>query len=231
MNAVILAAGIGRRFGPLKDNIPKCLIRIKGKPILDHQLELLKRNGICKISIVIGAKGRCWTQENYNKIQARIKGTLINYENISKKRNFSLSIGIKNLDSEPLLIVDGDLFFEEVVLEAVLNSRGDMVLLARDCKGRRDSKNKIATLGDRVLAMGSRVSLYPWKVNAGLIKVSANLFPVFKKAVFNPAYLDSSFGALINYLCPKNDIRIVSRNTGWININTLGDLNILSLKR
>jgi Nucleoside-diphosphate-sugar pyrophosphorylase involved in lipopolysaccharide biosynthesis/translation initiation factor 2B, gamma/epsilon subunits (eIF-2Bgamma/eIF-2Bepsilon) len=40
MKAIILAAGVSRRLYPLTYEIPKCLIEVGDKPILNHQLEL-----------------------------------------------------------------------------------------------------------------------------------------------------------------------------------------------
>jgi histidinol-phosphate phosphatase family protein len=47
--AVILAGGRGERLRPLTDLIPKPMIEIAGKPLLQHQIEVLKKNGITEI--------------------------------------------------------------------------------------------------------------------------------------------------------------------------------------
>ena len=46
MRALLLAAGYGTRLRPLTDNIPKCLVPIRGRPLLDYWLELLFEGGI-----------------------------------------------------------------------------------------------------------------------------------------------------------------------------------------
>ena len=55
--AVILAAGKGVRWRPLTYEIPKALIPIKGKPILEHTINYLKKHNIRDIFIVIGNLG------------------------------------------------------------------------------------------------------------------------------------------------------------------------------
>jgi len=45
MRAMLLAAGFGTRLRPLTDNIPKCLVPIKGRPLLDHWLNRLTQAG------------------------------------------------------------------------------------------------------------------------------------------------------------------------------------------
>lgn len=51
MKAMILAAGQGTRLRPLTDRIPKPMVVVAGKPILEHNLELLARHGACEVVI------------------------------------------------------------------------------------------------------------------------------------------------------------------------------------
>lgn len=51
MKAVILAAGKGERLKPITDKIPKPMIKMKGKPILEHNINLLKKYNINEIFV------------------------------------------------------------------------------------------------------------------------------------------------------------------------------------
>jgi NDP-sugar pyrophosphorylase family protein len=57
VQAVILAGGLGTRLKPVIQDIPKAMTPIQGKPFLEHQLNLLKRNGISDIVLCIGHLG------------------------------------------------------------------------------------------------------------------------------------------------------------------------------
>ena len=57
MRALILAAGFGSRLLEHTTNIPKALVEMAGKPILEYQIEALLQNGIKSINIVIGYQG------------------------------------------------------------------------------------------------------------------------------------------------------------------------------
>lgn len=54
MQVVILAGGLATRLRPLTANIPKSMVRIKGKPFLEYQLELLRSNGLSDIVLCVG---------------------------------------------------------------------------------------------------------------------------------------------------------------------------------
>ncbi|MBN2236655.1 MAG: nucleotidyltransferase family protein [Bacteroidales bacterium] len=57
MKAIILAAGLGTRLYPLTANKPKALVPVQGKPLLQHQIEKLKKLGFTKLLINIHAFG------------------------------------------------------------------------------------------------------------------------------------------------------------------------------
>ena len=63
MKAVILAAGMGSRLRPLTRELPKGLIEIAGKSLLEYSLEALKENGIREVILVIGFLARRIEQE------------------------------------------------------------------------------------------------------------------------------------------------------------------------
>jgi NDP-sugar pyrophosphorylase family protein len=55
--AIILAGGKGTRLKPMTNFLPKPMLRIQDKPILEHNIDLLKRHGVKDIIISIGEKG------------------------------------------------------------------------------------------------------------------------------------------------------------------------------
>lgn len=54
--AVILAGGLGTRLKPLTDEIPKPLVLIKNKPLLQHLIEHFRKHGITDIILSVGYK-------------------------------------------------------------------------------------------------------------------------------------------------------------------------------
>jgi NDP-sugar pyrophosphorylase family protein len=56
--AVILAAGKGKRMGTLTEDIPKPMLPINGKPMLEHIIHRLSQAGVEKFLVVIGYRGK-----------------------------------------------------------------------------------------------------------------------------------------------------------------------------
>lgn len=52
--AVIIAGGLGKRLAPLTESIPKPLLPVRGKPVLEHQIAWLKREGISELILCTG---------------------------------------------------------------------------------------------------------------------------------------------------------------------------------
>lgn len=56
MKAIIMAGGRGSRLMPLTTDIPKPLVKIIDKPVMEHIIELLKKHGITEIGVTLGYK-------------------------------------------------------------------------------------------------------------------------------------------------------------------------------
>jgi NDP-sugar pyrophosphorylase family protein len=54
MKALILAGGEGRRLRPILGDLPKCLAEVRGRPFIEHQIELLKSEGIRELVLCVG---------------------------------------------------------------------------------------------------------------------------------------------------------------------------------
>ena len=48
---ILLAAGLGTRLQPITNNIPKCLVKVHGRPLLEYWLILLQKHGITNVLI------------------------------------------------------------------------------------------------------------------------------------------------------------------------------------
>lgn len=110
MKAMILAAGRGERMRPLTDTIPKPMLRVGGKCLIEYHLHALARAGIVEVVINLGHLGE--------KIEAHLSGgerygLTIHY---SHEDDHILDTGggifhaLPLMGTEPFLVINGDVF-------------------------------------------------------------------------------------------------------------------------
>ena len=97
MQAVILAGGKGKRLGRLAQGLPKPMVQVGGKPVLEHQIKLLAQAGIKDIWIVTGYKaekiseyfgdGRKWGVKLHYSKEIEPLGTAGAVKSIAAKLN------------------------------------------------------------------------------------------------------------------------------------------------
>ena len=122
MQAVILAAGMGKRLGELTKNNTKCMIKVNGITLIERVLTQLSSLPLTRIIIVIGYKGeelRAFLGNTYN-------GLAIEYiENkIYDKTNniYSLSLAKEELQKDDTLLIESDLIFEDSLFRLILDN-------------------------------------------------------------------------------------------------------------
>lgn len=106
MRALLLAAGLGTRLRPLTDTIPKCLVPIKGRPLLDYWLEQLVTAGVSPLLInlhYLAEKVRAYIEES----EYRDKVTLVYEENMLGTAGTLLK-NRKFFGDEPLMLIHAD---------------------------------------------------------------------------------------------------------------------------
>ena len=119
MKAIIIAAGVGSRLGSLTKNLPKALIDVNGKSILEHQIEIFHKLGIKDIVIVTGHK----------KEKFRLKD--VKYVHNPKYLNVEQADSLMSARKEivgDVLVSFGDIIFDELILNQLLQFDGELIL-------------------------------------------------------------------------------------------------------
>lgn len=112
MKAILLSAGYGKRLKPITNNTPKCLIKIKNKPIINHWIEKLMKCNIKKILINTHYLSYKVIQE-LNKSPYRSKIVVTNERKLLGTAGTLLK-NKKFLDDEILLAHCDNFFFESL---------------------------------------------------------------------------------------------------------------------
>ena len=110
MIAVIMAGGKGTRIQSINNKIPKPMIQVCGKPILEHQIIKLKENGINNIIIVIGYLGNVIKKYFGDGSKWNIS---VKYVEEEKPLGTAGALYfIKNMVSDDFLMLNGDIIFD-----------------------------------------------------------------------------------------------------------------------
>lgn len=109
MKTVIMAGGKGSRIASVASDIPKPLIKICGKPILEHQIEVLKRQGIDNITLVVGYLKECII--DYFGDGHRC-GVAINYITEDEPLGTAGALSYLRECGEDVLLLNGDIVFD-----------------------------------------------------------------------------------------------------------------------
>ena len=116
---LLLAAGSGNRLQPLTDSIPKCLIEINGRPILERLIDNLCDNGFKRLVIVVGYMHHC-IRRFVNEYAGDLTIEFITNPLYQTTNNiYSLWLA-RNKIQELFLLVESDLVFESSQLEGLL---------------------------------------------------------------------------------------------------------------
>lgn len=126
MQAVILSAGIGSRLLPLTREIPKCLVEVGGRSILDHQLDALHVAGVGEAVIVGGYRYR-----QIGAHLARSAPPLPVRLVFNPFWSVASSIGsvwmARDRLTDPFCLINGDTVFAADLIAAAVNAPGDGV--------------------------------------------------------------------------------------------------------
>ncbi|MBV7521554.1 N-acetylmuramate alpha-1-phosphate uridylyltransferase [compost metagenome] len=108
-NAMVLAAGLGTRLRPITNTMPKPLVEIAGKPMIDYVLDLLAEAGVTKAAVNVHHFA---DQMEGHLSQRRSPEILISDErNALMNSGGGLAKGLKLLPEGPVLVMNADLFW------------------------------------------------------------------------------------------------------------------------
>jgi len=114
MNAIIIAAGSGKRIGSAVKNVPKSLIKINGKRIIEYQIDALKKSGIYDITVITGPYSEKFDIKDVRYVQDH------NYTNHDILGSL---MEAKDDLKQNTLVLYSDIIFEKEIIDQILKSK------------------------------------------------------------------------------------------------------------
>lgn len=129
MQAVILAAGMGKRLKELTRNNTKCMVKVNGVTLIDRMLRQIDKLGLERIIIVVGYEGQKLI-DYVETLDIQTPIVFINNPIYDKTNNiYSLALAKDWLVKDDTLLFESDLIFEDSVLETLVTDPRDTLAL------------------------------------------------------------------------------------------------------
>jgi histidinol-phosphate/aromatic aminotransferase/cobyric acid decarboxylase-like protein/choline kinase len=130
MKALILAAGYGNRMRPLTDNLPKTLLEVGGKPIIDRIIDGLTANNVRDIAVVTGYR-HDELRDHLLRTHPSLKFSFVHNERYRETNNiFSMSLALESLAiDDDIILIESDLVFHPSVIGRLLRNQHPTVAL------------------------------------------------------------------------------------------------------
>ena len=241
MNAIILAAGMGTRLLPETENIPKGMVKLFDKSLIEMQIDIFKKCGIDDISIVTGY------------LAEKINFQSINY---FKNENFSTTAGNESLycakqKLNDTIICYADLIFDISIIKKMIDFNGDVgIAVESDWKSRYvgrtlhpiseadnvlfDESGKIIEVRKNIQKPNSNIGEF-----LGIMRLSSRCSSLFLKKFSelkeshvgtfhsSPSLKQSILNDMIQELIDLGiNVEPVMISEKWLEIDTLQDLEI-----
>ena len=121
MQAIILAAGMGKRLGELTKDNTKCMLPVNGVRLIDRMLTHFSELNLNKVIIVVGYEGAKLMNHIGKRYDDKLKIEYVNNPIYDKTNNiYSLALAKKYMLEDDTLLLESDLIFEKSMLDLIL---------------------------------------------------------------------------------------------------------------
>ncbi len=129
MQAIILAAGMGRRLGELTQNDTKCMVKVDGIRLIERTLRILDKKKLNRIVLVVG-----YQYEHLVEFVDSIDITtpieyIINDVYYKTNNIFSLALAKEKMIEDNTLLLESDLIFDEKLIDLLIDDERDSLAL------------------------------------------------------------------------------------------------------
>ena len=238
---IILAAGKGSRLKHLTKQVPKCMVKFRGKPIIDYIIESANNAGITDITIINGYK--CDVLENY--LGDREINFLTNKKFDSTNMVSTLFCAKKVLNDDVIISYSDIIYKKEILKNLILSEEDFSVIIDKewkklwslrmenplsDVETLKIKENKIIEIGKKPKGYDNIEGQY-----IGLIKISKEVInkvikyyeDLDKTILYDGKDYDNMYMTSFIQMVIENlmDVSPVYTRGGWIEIDSIEDLN------
>jgi len=123
LKAIILAAGLSSRLHPLTLEIPKCLLPLHGKAVMEHQLSALEAAGVSDVTVIVGFLADVIRQSIGERVDYAV------YERFRETNNLGTLHDCRQLLDDDCLVLFADVLLSADALSRLAANPADYALL------------------------------------------------------------------------------------------------------
>ena len=211
MKAVILAAGEGKRLRPFTETMPKVMIPVTNKPILEHVFDALKNTGIDEVFLVVGYKKE--VIKEYFKEYKDIKITYV--EQDKQLGTAHALLQAKKHIEEPFIVIPGDNIIDQKSIIKLIEDKSEYSLLIKEHP--QPSKYGVVFIEKEKLR---RIVEKPPEeigefISTGIYKFPKNVFNVIERISSEGIY---ALSTVVQNLIDEGKIINTIRTDAWMDI-------------
>lgn len=122
MQAIILAAGMGRRLGEYTKDNTKCMLPVNGVRLIDRVLTQLSPLGLTRVVIVVGYQGQNLIDYLGHRYDNHFPIEYVENPIYDKTNNiYSLALAKQQLQEDDTLLIESDLIYDDGLFQLLLN--------------------------------------------------------------------------------------------------------------
>ena len=123
MQAIILAAGMGRRLGEYTKDNTKCMLPVNGVRLIDRVLTQLSPLGLTRVVIVVGYQGQNLIDYLGHRYDNQFPIEYVENPIYDKTNNiYSLALAKQQLQEDDTLLIESDLIYDDGLFQLLLNN-------------------------------------------------------------------------------------------------------------
>ena len=233
MRSLILAAGLGSRLEHKTKHIPKAMIKVKGTPIISHQIRALLSNNIDEVGVVLGYKSEI-LEEYLLKEHPNIKfNFFVNDRYSTSNSSYSFYLASEYIKDQSYIHLNCDILFSSEMLKKLIDSPFNNAIAVNYKQQLTDRMELISASEDKKILKMSNIYFNGAEAKAfGLAKLSGDSNNWIIKKIDN--YLDNgdfnqNYYGIIREAVNHLDYYVVDSGELLLSeINTLVDYDLVS---
>ena len=240
MKAIIIAAGSGKRISNDVKELPKSLVLVNGKPIIEYQLAVLKENNIHEIIIITGPYSEKFYLTNV---------TYVKDHKYSEHDILGSLMEAKKYLNDEVLILYSDIIFESTIIKQIIKNKDEIAIAIdvdweemynkRSEHPKSEAENVLLNDNNEIIKIKKNIQNKNGEIAEflGIIKLSKSGSKIFtdkfeesetkyngnfhEAESISKAYLTDMIQELIDSKIVVKPIKIIGK---WCEIDTLQDL-------